>query len=128
MSSGSFKWCANIFAHPDGQEFWSARSTARFCSDRCRADWHRRLADARSLLADEDLRRHRPRRATTTTTTDAWAEVASRASDYDDYKQRMRPGAETAFRCVRCGIAFQAETRQEHCGLPCRDADRNAGR
>lgn len=125
--SGAFRFCENIFAeHGANKEFWSARSTARWCSEACKADWHKRLREARALLAGEEIRNHQRRTSrSTTTTADAWAELGSRAGDYDSYQGRMRATAETAYRCEYegCGKAFQAATRQSHCSLACRDAD-----
>jgi hypothetical protein len=114
---GKFRFCDDC-----GGEYWAHRPASRFCGTNCRVRFNRKLARAREVLGD----RAPTRPVATTSVSDAWAELGSRAGDYNDYAKRMRPGAAIAYRCANpaCGKAFQAPTRQRFCSLACRDQDR----
>jgi hypothetical protein len=78
---GRFRYCDNI--GNCSTEYWCRRSTSRWCSQRCKDQYHKRLDAARRVLADESLRRHNQTPAPpppATTTSAAWQLLADEAA------------------------------------------------
>jgi hypothetical protein len=82
--------------------------------------------DTPMALPREHLEKQIAGVATTRTTsiTAAWEQIADESSRSNAYFGTFRPD-KTVHLCQRCGGGFRSPTRQRHCSVACRDADRN---
>ncbi|GAB7070414.1 hypothetical protein JCM12141A_47030 [Mycolicibacterium hodleri] len=109
--------CGDIYA--------AHRPSSRFCTTNCRVNYHRRLARGAELLAADRAGRPAPLPTPPTTNVSRGFEALADEAARTDYYFGTFKADPNLHVCQRCGNAFQAETKQRHCSIACRDADRD---